>query len=91
MAMSTVIVRLEPKLKKEAEDFFAAVGLTMSAAVNIFLRQTVRRQEIPFRIGRDVPNAETLAAMEEGEQLAHNPKAKTYDDVEAMLRELKEE
>ena len=39
------------------------LGLTMTAAVNIFAKAMVRRQGIPFEISLDVPNAETLAAI----------------------------
>jgi DNA-damage-inducible protein J len=39
--------------------------MNMTTAFNIFLRQAVRQQRIPFDIALDTPNAETIAAMEE--------------------------
>ena len=90
MAMSTITVRVEPELKKAASRFFTETGLPMSTAINIFLRRTVREQALPFPISLEVPNAETLAAMKEAIAIAHDPKAKGYDNVDEMLRELKE-
>ena len=44
---------------------FESLGLSLSAAVNIFLRQAVREQAIPFRVGAPMPNAETLQAIQD--------------------------
>lgn len=54
--------RLDPSLKAQADDLFAALGLNTNAAVAMFLRQAVAEQGLPFRPSLR-PNAETLAAM----------------------------
>ena len=90
-ATATINVKIEPELKREAEDFFADVGLTMSAAVVLFLRQTVRRQEIPFPIRREVPNATTLEAAREGERIARDPNVKGYATAEELFAALEAE
>lgn len=87
-ATATINVKIEPELKREAEDSFADVGLTMSAAVVPFLRQTVRRQEIPFPIRREAPNAAHLEAAREGERIARDPNVKGYMDVKSLREEL---
>ena len=68
--MSTINIRIDDEVKKQAEDLFNRLGLTMAGAFNIFIRQAIREQAIPFRIeAARVPNAETIAAIEEVEQM----------------------
>lgn len=56
--------RVDDELKKQVEALFAELGMTLSTAFNIFLHQSVREQQIPFRVSKGVPNAVTLAAMD---------------------------
>ena len=62
--------------------------MTLSGAVNVFLRQAVRVQGIPFEIRKEQPNRTTLAAMKEAVALANDPKAKTYSSVAEMMRDI---
>lgn len=48
--MSTVVVRVDDRLKEEAVDLFQSLGLDMSTAVKMFLIQSVKTQSIPFEI-----------------------------------------
>ena len=43
-------LRVDKNLKKEAEALFDSLGINMTTAINIFLRQSVRNQGIPFPI-----------------------------------------
>lgn len=63
-AISTNI-KIDPTLKQEAQALFESLGLNLSTAVNMFLRQSVREQAIPFRVGSPIPNIETLKAIED--------------------------
>ena len=65
MAPVSTNIKIDPELKEQAQPLFDSLGLSLSAAVNVFLRQAVREQAIPFRIGEPLPNAETLRAIEE--------------------------
>ena len=56
-------IKIDPVLKEQAQDLFESLGMNLTTAVNIFLRQSVREQAIPFRIGEPMPNAETLQAI----------------------------
>ena len=56
-------IKIDPILKEQAQDLFESLGMNLTTAVNIFLRQSVREQAIPFRIGEPMPNAETLQAI----------------------------
>ncbi len=49
-------IRLNKELKEDAEELFNVLGLSLSTAINIFLRQSVREQRIPFTIyiGREI-------------------------------------
>lgn len=87
--MTTLNVRVDESLKKQASELFADLGLDMSTAVNMFLRQAVMKDGLPFDVVREVPNAETLAAMAEVEEMKKHPeKYKSYTDVDEMFKEL---
>jgi DNA-damage-inducible protein J len=64
------------------------MGLNMTVAMTMFLRQAVRSQSIPFEISR-VPNAETVAAILEAESIARDPNIKGYTDLNELFRDLK--
>jgi len=64
-----ISVRLDKYVKKSAENLFSDLGMNMTTAINVFLRQSLREGKIPFEIGRNRPNAETIAAIEELEAM----------------------
>lgn len=86
--ISNVSFRIDSDLKSQADNLFAQLGMNMTTAFNIFLRQSVREGCIPFDITINTPNAETIAAMLEARQLMSDPSTKTYA-VEDALKELK--
>ena len=54
----------------------------------MFLKQAVREQAIPFRVGAQIPNAVTLAAFTEGEKMLKDPTAPRFSSVEALFEDL---
>ncbi|MDO4537981.1 MAG: type II toxin-antitoxin system RelB/DinJ family antitoxin [Coriobacteriales bacterium] len=88
MGTITTSIRTDARLKGEADRLFADLGMNFSTAVNIFLRQAVREQGLPFRPTRDVPNAETLAAMREADLIAADPEARGFSSVDELFDEL---
>ena len=81
-----VTLRVDEDLKKQADTLFSELGLNLTTAFNIFLRQSVREQQIPFKVSKNVPNAVTLAAMdaaEKGEDL-YGPFDSVSDLMEAL-------
>ena len=50
MAQTNITIRIDEDIKKDAESLFAKLGLNMSSAVNVFFRQAVREQAMPFQI-----------------------------------------
>ena len=85
---SSLTVRLDAQLKKDAEQLFNDLGMTLSGAINIFLHQAIEQQGLPFQVKRSRPNRETLAAMKEAIKLANDPNAKTYSSVKELMEEL---
>ena len=77
-------IRTDSTTKDAAEKIFKELGLSMSSAINIFLRQTVRENGMPFDLKLDQPNQTTIAAIEEGRKLAADPKAKKYSNMEEL-------
>ena len=54
--MANFTVRIDDDVKKEAEILFDKLGMSVSGAINIFFRQAIREQGIPFQI--KAPTAE---------------------------------
>lgn len=88
MSTVTTSVRMDEQLKREADELFSDLGLNFSTAVNMFLRQAVRDQGLPFRPTRDVPNAITVAAIREADRVASDPDAKSYRSVDDLFDDL---
>lgn len=86
--MATVKINIctDEQTKKQAEKLFEELGLNMTTAINIFLKKALLEGGIPFEVKREVPNAETLAAIEEGRALALDPNTPSYNSI-AELRE----
>ena len=88
MSKVSTNINLDPTLKKTAQELFADLGLDLTTAVTLFLKQSVREQAIPFEIRRETPNAETVAAMNEYfEMQAHPEKYKRYPSFKAAMNE----
>ena len=84
---SNINIRIDDKLKKEAEKLFNDLGINMSSAINVFLKQSVREQKIPFEIRKEYPNYDTDMAIAETDSKDYN-NSKTYDSVDELFREL---
>ena len=89
-ATTNISIRMDTELKSQAEALFAELGMNITTAFNIFVRQAIREGGIPFEISVNKPNKETVAAMLEAERIARDPSVKRYSDVEEALRALKE-
>ena len=90
MANTTINIRIDSELKQQFENFCNDMGMTMTTAFNIFAKKTVREYRIPFEIGAEMPNAETLEAIKEVQELKKNPNKKTYGSFAELLEDLDE-
>lgn len=85
---TNVTIRMDANLKAQAEVLFNELGMNLSTAFNIFVRQSLREGAIPFKIHFERPNAETIAAMEEAKRIANDPSVKGYTDINELFAEL---
>ena len=82
--MANVSIRMDDNLKKQAEDLFNDLGMNLTTAFTIFVKQAIREQGIPFEVTR-----ETISAINEVQQMKQNPSlGKAYTDVDKMMEEL---
>lgn len=89
MPNTSVTIRMDENLKKQAEELFSDLGLNMTTAFTAFARQAVREQQIPFAISRNIPNQETIDAMREVELMQNHPEIyKSYNDVDEMMQDI---
>lgn len=87
-ATTTLNMPIDRDVKMQCEELFSALGMSLPTAINIFLRQALRTGSIPFPLKADMPNEETVAALIEAEELAHDPSAKRYSNVEDLIEDL---
>lgn len=88
---TNLTIRIDKELKEQAEQLFSELGMNMTTAFNVFVRQAVRQGKIPFEISLNVPNAETLAAMEEADRISSDPNEKRYSSFEELVAEVQNE
>ena len=86
---TNISIRMDTELKAQAEALFGQLGMNLSTAFNIFVRQAVREGRIPFEIRLGRPNQETAAAMREAERIARDPEIKGFADREELFKDLK--
>lgn len=75
--------RIDEQLKAEATSVLQDCGLTISAAIRLFLEQVVQEQKVPFEIKRKQPSLKTALALEEA-----NVIERQYASVDEMMAEL---
>lgn len=91
MAKVSTSISIDAEVKVQAQKLFADFGLDLSTAINIFLRQSIRENCIPFSIQREVPNADTIAAMREVDDMIKNPERyETFHSMEELKKALEE-
>ena len=78
---STVFARVEPELKGQAEEVLAELGISMSSAVNLFLRQVVIERGIPFPLRLSRRGLLDISTLTDEELNAEIQKG--FDDIEA--------
>lgn len=85
MATTTMVhIRVDDEIKAQATETLAAMGLSVSDAVRLFLRRVVADQKLPFEL--KVPNARTRTAMAEANKIVHSHRARfaTADELSCL-------
>ncbi len=89
MSKVSTNISLDAETKARAQVMLADLGLDLSTAVNIFLRQMLYEGGIPFSITREIPNQTTLAAMKEAQEMVRSPEQyRKYDNVDSMMEDI---
>lgn len=92
MAKVSTSISIDAEVKAKAQELFADFGMDLSTAINVFLRQAIYERRFPFTIQRDTPNIDTIAAMQEAEEMARNPESyKKYGSFSELLQEVAED
>ena len=81
-------IRMEKALKEQAESLFSELGMNMTTAFTVFVRQSVRQGKIPFEITLNKPNPETLAALREIENMRAGAISKQSMSVADFVKEM---
>ena len=86
MAQSSMLhIRVDDEVKTQATEALAAMGLSMSDAVRIFLKRVVNDQAFPLEL--KVPNAETRASVEEARAMMKARQAR-FESADVLFDEL---
>lgn len=86
--MTTINIRVDENLKKEASELLEELGLDMTTAMNLFLRKLISHGGIPFEIRRN----DTFQALREVEKIrAGELKAKRYRNVDELIEDLEDD
>ena len=91
MATTSITMRIDETLKIQLQELVSNLGMDMTTFFTISAKQAVREQRIPFDVTMNLPNKDTLDAIEEVKQMKANPSmGKSYTDVDEMMKELLE-
>ena len=88
--MSTVQthIRIDSGVKEQANELFNELGLDMSGAVNIFLRQCILRGGLPFKVEVPQYSKELLSAADEAKRISRDPDVPGYTSMEDLKKAL---
>ncbi len=88
--MANISIRVPDEIKKQAADVFSDLGMDMSTAINMFLRQSIRLNGLPFRPSNDPFYSDSnVEALQQSVQQLKNGKTvmKTMEELEKMENE----
>ena len=89
---SAINVNVPTDVKEEANALFNNLGLTMSGAINIFLKKALSEGGIPFEVRERKPSKRLLEALKESEDIINGKiKAKRYNNFDEMLDDIEDE
>lgn len=89
MATTNVTMRIDENLKAQLQELVSNLGMDMTTFFTISAKQAVREQRIPFAISMDVPNADTIRAIDD---VRHGRNvSRAFSSVEELMEELNAE
>lgn len=89
MATAVLQTRVDTKTKLEAESLFDSLGLDITTAIRLFLRQSINQQRIPFDIVPPKYNfsEETLAAIDEARRISKDSSVRSYSSAKELFED----
>lgn len=85
---ATINIRIEPDIKIQAEELFSSFGITVSDAVNMFIRKSLMEGGLPFAVRQPRFNDETEAAIAEGRKILSGKRSvKRYHSAEELFED----
>ncbi len=84
MATIPTQIRIDTNVKEQATILFDELGMDMSGAVNIFLRQCILHGGLPFAVVIPQYNQETLNAMAEARRISEDANVKGYKTMKEL-------
>ncbi len=91
MATIPTQIRIDADTKQQATVLFSQLGLDMSSAVNLFLRQCIMRGGLPFAVEVPQYNPSVLDAMAEAKKISRDPNAPSFMSMEDLKAALESE
>lgn len=91
MAKTSTNIRIDLEVKKQAQEIFSELGLDMTTAVNIFLRQVIQYHGFPFDVRLNTPNPITIEAIDQGDRMERDPDTRRFKSVEELFADLDDE
>lgn len=88
MATTPTQIRIEETTKKQAVELLEGLGLNLSDAVNMFLKQIILYNGIPFEVKYPEFKPEVIEAMEEAKKISRDPNTKKYHNFSEALEDL---
>lgn len=86
MATTNLTIRMDEELKQQVKELVDDLGMDMTTFFTVYAKKAVRTQKIPFEISGDIPNEETLRAIEDVKNGRNLSRA--YSSVEEMMEDL---
>ena len=89
MATTNITMRMDEDLKSQLQELVSNLGMDMTTFFTISAKQAVREQRIPFAISMDVPNADTVRAIDD---VRHGRNvSRSFSSVEELMEDLNAE
>ena len=86
---SAINVQIDSETKKQATTILNDLGLSMSTAINLFLKQVIKTDGLPFEVKNPKPSRQLLKALKEAEKMEKHPeKYKGYTNIEELKEAL---
>lgn len=91
---SAINIQVDTETKKAATEILNNLGLSMSTAINIFLKQVIKTDGLPFEVKNPKPNKELVEALKEGNKILkelETGKRQGYNNMTDLINSLEEE